>query len=713
MPVVMYTHALRSQGCEIQAFDLALQKNSHLFTLTTMQTDSLIGRQIDDYIIEERIGRGGMSVVYRARQLSVRRSVALKVISLDSAIDNLDEFKQRFAREAEVIARLEHLHIMPVYGYGIIGTDLAYLAMRLLTGGTLAQMIGGKPLPFDQVLRVFRQVASGLDYAHQRGIVHRDLKPGNILFDDLQNAYLADFGLAKLVESSEQLTQSGSVVGTPMYMSPEQLRGQPIDHRSDIYGMGVLLYHMMTGVAPFSSPDGNLVAIIYQHLEQAPRPMRELNPDVPEVVESVVMTALAKKPDDRFTNMSTMAMALQSALERASLAVPDTSPLIPHTPPFAMRLPQNTPPSPLPAALARTPFEQSTAAGGRSLLRQPAFLVTLVLLLAAVLAGGAVLLSQQRGSSPLLPPTVIAGDSASADRLTPTTDQIARAQQRLGSEGFVAYITCNTTSEYHATQTREMGDMAARYGLSYRAYDSDSQRENQIPLIERARIDGAVALIICPLDPDLLDNTLNAIDVANVPLVLMNGNMESHGGVLIAGDDYAMGLSAGRVTGELVRDAGGGNVRVIILDFPQLPQIITRADGLEEGFLEIVPDAEIVGRYLGATQENGQQSIEQLLEDDVAFDVILSINDAGAFGAINALAEADVDPAAVTIGSVDAEALAREYIEEGYYMRASLDVGRAQFSQAAIDAMVGLLAGSTLPERVLAPPGDVIVRNES
>jgi ribose transport system substrate-binding protein len=211
----------------------------------------------------------------------------------------------------------------------------------------------------------------------------------------------------------------------------------------------------------------------------------------------------------------------------------------------------------------------------------------------------------------------------------------------------------------------------------------------------------------------LLNNTLNAIDAADVPLVLMNATMESHGGVLIAGDDYAMGLAAGRAVGEIVRDELGGEARVIILDYPQLPQIITRANGLENGITDAAPNVEIVGRYLGATQDNGRLSIEQLLAEDVAFDVILSINDAGSFGAIQALEAADVDPASVIIGSIDAEALARDYIQEGYYMRASLDVGRAKFSRAAIDAIIGLLSGGNLPESVLALPGDVIVRSES
>lgn len=663
-----------------------------------MQIDQLIGRQIEDYLIEERIGRGGMSVVYRATQLSMRRPVALKVITLDSAMDNPEEFKARFAREAELVATLEHLHIMPVYDYGIIGSDMAYLAMRLLRGGTLAQVIAGTPLPFDRTLHIFRQVASGLDYAHQRGVIHRDLKPSNILFDDLQNAYLADFGLARLVQSSQQITQSGSVVGTPMYMSPEQLRGEPIDHRSDIYGMGVLLYHMLAGAPPFTSQDGNLVAIIYQHLEHMPRPLREYNPQVPEVVESVVLTALAKQPADRFNSVGAMAVALQTALERTITTLPDTTPVVPHTPPFALRLPTTSPLPPMPA---------STTIAPRSPLRNPTLMGGVVLFTIVFLAALALLLAQQRASNLPSVGVVSAGEIASAESITPTTDQIAMAQARLGEDGFIAYITCNTTSEYHATQTREMGDMAQAYGLRYRTYDSNTDKSRQIPLIERARLDGATGLIICPLDPPLLDETLTAIDAANVPLVLMNGSMNSHGGVLVAGDEYGIGLTAGRAAGELLGEAGQELARVVILDYPDLEQIIVRANGLEDGVRELLPNVQIVGRYLGATQDNAYNTVRRLIEDGVQFDAILSINDAGSIGAIRALDEAGISPDDMIITSIDADATARAYIREGYYLRASVDVGRAQFSRAAVDSMVRLLAGGIMPETVLAEPGDL------
>jgi serine/threonine protein kinase len=219
------------------------------------QLDQLVGRQVGDFSIEERIGRGGMSVVYRAHQHSVNRDVALKVIVLNP---DEDEFRRRFAQEAKLVATLEHIHILPIYDYGIIEGDIAYLAMRLLRGGSLSQLLTEGPLTLDQTADIFTQIGRGLAYAHRRNVIHRDLKPSNIMLDDADNAYLTDFGLAKLVGENVDMTKSGNIVGTPAYMAPEQLRGDSVDHRSDIYSMGVVLYHMLTGQAPFESSDSNV-----------------------------------------------------------------------------------------------------------------------------------------------------------------------------------------------------------------------------------------------------------------------------------------------------------------------------------------------------------------------------------------------------------------------------------------------------------------------
>ena len=281
-----------------------------------MHTDQLMGKQVNAFTVQERIGKGGMASVYRAHQPSVNRSVALKIITLDPNLGERDEFRSRFALEAQMIAALEHIHILPIYDYGIVNNEIAYIAMRLLRGGTLADLLQHGPLEIDRAADIFTQIARGLNYAHSKGVIHRDLKPSNILFDDSGNAYLTDFGLAKMVENSLHLTKSGNIVGTPAYMSPEQLRGDAIDYRADIYSMGCILYHMLVGHPPFEASELNVVSVIYQHLEKAPPPPSTLNPNVPPAVEQVVLTALQKDPNDRFAHADAMADALNEALGR-------------------------------------------------------------------------------------------------------------------------------------------------------------------------------------------------------------------------------------------------------------------------------------------------------------------------------------------------------------------------------------------------------------
>jgi ABC-type sugar transport system substrate-binding protein len=196
-----------------------------------------------------------------------------------------------------------------------------------------------------------------------------------------------------------------------------------------------------------------------------------------------------------------------------------------------------------------------------------------------------------------------------------------------------------------------------------------------------------------------------------MPMVFMHSGMSNYGGVVLAGDDYLMGLEAGRAGGTLINDELNGEANVVILDYPDLPGLVTRADGLEHGVLEVAPNATIVGRFPGGTRENGYASVKRLIEGGTDFDVIVSINDAGSYGAIQALEEAGLEPSSIFISSIDAEALAREYIGEDYFIRASVDVGREQFSLTAVNSVIKLLAGATVPEIFLVPPGQVVTKD--
>ncbi|MCU0498828.1 MAG: protein kinase [Anaerolineae bacterium] len=645
-----------------------------------MPTSNIVGRQINDFTVIERIGRGGMATVYRAHQQSIHRDVALKVIDLDDTLED-PEFKQRFAQEAATIAALEHIHILPVYSYGIDG-DLAYLAMRLLRGGSLADLIE-QPLPLDRALELFIQIAQGLAHAHSKGVIHRDLKPSNILLDDVGHAYLTDFGLAKLIHSDVNATKTGNIVGTPAYMSPEQLRGDTLDQRSDIYSLGVILYQMLTGVQPFEDENTDLVAIIYRHLEKMPTLPSEYNRQITPQLEAVIMRALAKSPDQRFNSVGEMIQQLRHAT-----GLPASS----------------TGNFPAPAKI--TP---STTKPENEKRRLYPIIGGLFLLLILLITGLIFLFSDTTPSTPPIA-TVIVGQTGDLAMTIPTAQEVEIARRVLGENSFIAILPCNLTSEYNAKQTRELVEFAEDYGINTRVYDANSVPYEQSLQLERAITEGAHAFVLCGLDYTLLRESLRAIDQQNYPLVMAHPDGENtYGGVMIVTDNYLMGLAPGRYAGQLIRDELDGAANVLILTYPTLPDVVLRANGLRDGILEFAPNANIIPtEYIGGTQDLARESIEAALAAGVEFDVIASINDAGSYGAITALEAAGIDPARVIIVSVDAEAQALKFIEEGYFIRGSVELQRTNYAQAAIGSLIRQLAGATLPQMVSLAPGEVV-----
>ncbi len=272
------------------------------------------GQMLGAYRIIGQIGKGGMATVYKAYQASVDRYVAVKV--LPSQLAESQEFATRFHQEARIIAKLEHPHILPVFDYGE-SDGVAYFVMRYLDAGTLKdKMEAGRPLPFDEIDRIFTQLADALSYAHGHGIVHRDLKPANALIDSQGNVFLTDFGIAKLLESaSPRLTQTDAIMGTPAYISPEQAQGKPVDQRSDIYSLGIILYEMVTGGVPFVADTP--LAVLFKHISD-PLPLPSLvKPDIPAPIEQVILKALAKEPQDRFATAAEFVASWKRALEES------------------------------------------------------------------------------------------------------------------------------------------------------------------------------------------------------------------------------------------------------------------------------------------------------------------------------------------------------------------------------------------------------------
>ena len=268
------------------------------------------GQMLGAYRILNRIGQGGMASVYKAYQPSMDRHVAIKV--LPGQLAESPEFVTRFQQEARIIAKLEHPHILPVFDYGE-DNGITYFVMRYFEAGTLKNKMESGPLSMPEIDRIFTQLADALGYAHARGIVHRDLKPANALVDADGNLFLTDFGIAKLLESaSPRLTQTDAIMGTPAYISPEQAQARPVDQRSDIYSLGIILYEMVTGRVPFVADTP--LAVILQHVSD-PLPLPSIvKSDIPPAIEQVILKALAKNPNDRFATTAEFVAAWKRAL---------------------------------------------------------------------------------------------------------------------------------------------------------------------------------------------------------------------------------------------------------------------------------------------------------------------------------------------------------------------------------------------------------------
>jgi len=261
-----------------------------------------IGRTLGGCQIVEKIGEGRMAVVYRAYQPHLERWVAVKVLRIAEA-DDREEFLQRFRQEARAIAALRHPNILTIYDYGeTLGT--AYIVMEYVPGGSLKAQLTGQPMPWSEVARWVIPVGQALAYAHAQGIIHRDVKPANILLARPDWPLLADFGLVKMARRPGFITRPGLSIGTPAYLSPEQVMGDPVDHRSDIYSLGVMLYELLTGQLPFQA--ATPVEAMLRRLREPPIPPRCLCPGLPPALESVLLRALARNPADRYPTMQAM-----------------------------------------------------------------------------------------------------------------------------------------------------------------------------------------------------------------------------------------------------------------------------------------------------------------------------------------------------------------------------------------------------------------------
>ncbi len=460
-------------------------------------------RRVGDFEIEERIGRGGSASVFRARQVPVNRYVALKIIDLD-AQSNALAF-QRFQQEAHVVASLEHLHILPIYDYGVIENQHAYLVTRLMHR-SLSDMLRSGPLSIASAAKITQQIGSALAYAHSCGVTHRDIKPSNILLDDTGNAYLSDFGLARRDNPAQLIGEEDrGIIGTPSYIAPEILLGKPADHLSDIYSFGVVLYHMLTGRVPFEVSSGlNIASLFYKHVQQEPTPPRELRPAIPPAVEQVILRALAKNPQERYLTVNDMLAELQVAL--------------------------NLPASPSAAGLRR---------------RMPSRVVLLLAVLAALMVSilyNAYRLTTLNAESV----QIVQGATAVLGDLLPTSSTVDRARAALGEQGYIAYLACGLRSSWQNTRARELSQIANELDITLRVFDAQGDTYTQMRQVETAQLEGARAIILCPLDAELAGEIGRSLAQRAVPLVYSQPIDQPYG-VKLGSDDLTSGEAGARL----------------------------------------------------------------------------------------------------------------------------------------------------------------------
>ncbi|MCJ7433372.1 MAG: serine/threonine protein kinase, partial [Anaerolineales bacterium] len=270
----------------------------------------LIGQSLGRYHILEQFGEGGMAIVYKAYDTRLERDVAVKIIRTERlTIETMPTALKRFEREAKALGKLTHPNIVPVSDYGEY-EGKPYLVMPYLPSGTLKEKMG-KPIPWQEAIQLLLPIAEALDYAHSQNMIHRDVKPSNILLTQRGQPMLTDFGIAKILdlEETQDLTGTSAAVGTPEYMAPEQATSKTVDHRADIYSLGIVLYEMVTGRKPYIA-DTPMAVLIKHATEPLPRP-KQFVPNLPDGVEKVLLKALAKKPEDRYQDMGEVVNAFE------------------------------------------------------------------------------------------------------------------------------------------------------------------------------------------------------------------------------------------------------------------------------------------------------------------------------------------------------------------------------------------------------------------
>lgn len=635
--------------------------------------DQFIGKRIGDYVITHLIARGGMARIYHAVNPLVNHEVAIKMTSLDAIMsDNIHDpafiqnFCERFHKEARIVAGLENLHILPIYGYDILAdaltlnpyidgsVGLAYIAMRYMRGGSLGERVKAYgALPFFQVQNLFNQIANGLQYAHSRGIIHCDIKPSNILLDENENAFLADFGLARLLQGASSRITNEQMHGTPAYLAPEQIRCEFVDERTDVYSLGLVLYEMLTGKAAFQLKGTNLAGLLTQQLKEMPAPPSSLNPSIPAELEMVVNRAIAKDPNERYPTVKAMASEFNDALfiDPPNIVV-----------------------------------EQGAI---QQMLRGYASLALVIVFMLGLLLSRQISVREALYTLPL--------DISNA----PTATEIQQAQETVADGGFIAYISCTEDTSL----PRQLNELSEQYHIPLRVFNGGRDAYTQITQVESARMQGADALIVCPINLELMTETINTARAAGIPIIVFSNKM-IRGAVTISGNHFQAGVRTGRLAGQFINENYNGAARIIILEAASMDIINDQMRGARVGLNSLAPLSEIVAQLEVISEKEARDAIRALIDETVPFNIILAYNYTSATGAIQALEAANISADEVQIFIVDADASFDTLRDDEDYIQAAIMSNSDVLYRSAIDASVKLLGGGNTAQFITVNLGE-------
>lgn len=616
-----------------------------------MQTHKV---DISDFKIYEKIGQGGFAEVFRACQCPLNRDVVLKVIRLDWNKSDPEKASARFEREAMLIASLEHPNIVPLYHFDVSNDGRAFLVLRYMRGGTFGDLMKQGELSLMQIERVFRQVASALDYAHSKGVIHRDIKPNNILLDEEGNAYLADFGLAYLNEWALDITHRSIMVGTPTYASPEQLQNHKLDRASDLYSLGVLLYHALTGRPPFMPSENGVMALVYHHLYDTPPRPCDINPRLPKSVDGVLLKALEKAPSARYQSAGDLVQAVCDALGVYGSASPPRK----HRHRVGLVL---------------------------------AFMLIILLLSVVVLA--------QANASRVSAPRLLVNVTGELRDAIPNEVEVAAAQERLDG-GFIAYLACSNASEHLQVIHDEMQRRADQYGLPLRVYNAERDPVLYAAQIEAAWSEGAKAFIVCYFSGADVENTLIEAYEAGIPIVYLTSNTFAHS-VYIQPVTDVFGRALGELAGEIANQRYDGRAKTVLLYYGQTPGTLQIRAAMRDALLSSAPNVEIVADYRVLWENEIPAIVEELRTLD--FDLIVALHQRAAVPLADGLAAAGYESSDISIVTMIADSQTRAYLDEGYFLRAGVEIAVPLIGQASMDAAVKLLGGGAVPQTVRLP----------